>query len=151
MTEFKFNLRGEWKGSRDGIGLVKTHGLETDISVDPSMKGRGIGTNPDELLISALASCYMITLGIRLAKEKIEYDCISIDTEGTVTKKDGLHFDRVVHRPVISVPYTITPEVRKQLLSAIHEAEKDCMIGKAVRGNVNVSVEPTFKTTEVLN
>ncbi|RYM06152.1 hypothetical protein EWH99_03430 [Sporolactobacillus sp. THM7-7] len=146
MTDFTFTLKGEWKGSWDGTGLIRTKGIETDISVDTSMKGRSIGTNPDELLLSALASCYMITLGIRLEKEQLAYDHISIRTTGVVTKKGGLHFEKVVHKPVIFVPGKMTQKRQEQLLKAVRQAEQDCMVAKAVYGNVRVTVEPVFET-----
>ncbi|WP_100487445.1 OsmC family protein [Sporolactobacillus pectinivorans] len=146
MERFTFNLKGNWKGSWDGQGHVKTKGIDTDISVDPSMKGAGIGTNPDELLLSALSSCYMITLGIRLGKEEISFDHLSIESEGIVTKKGGLHFDKVIHRPVIFLDREVTDE--SKLRSAIYQAEQDCMVAKAVRGNVRIEIAPVFKTVE---
>lgn len=146
MTEFTFRLKGSWTGSWNGNGHIKTGKLKQVVSVDPSMGGSGIGTNPDELLLGALGSCYMITLGIRLDKEKITYDHISLQSEGIVTKQGGLHFDRVLHRPVIFLPEEPTDEQRAELLFCIRQAERDCMIAKAVRGNVHIDVQPLFKT-----
>ncbi|WKB35087.1 OsmC family protein [Terrilactibacillus sp. S3-3] len=133
MTHYVFQLKGSWKGSWDGKGEIETNGLSSPISVDRSMRGLGIGTNPDELLISALASCYMITLGIRLKKESIAYQNIEINTEGTVTKKDGLHFEKVVHQVVIFLEQEPSQSLAEKIMAAARQAEKDCMIAKAVR------------------
>jgi len=144
MTDFHFELNGSWTGSWDGEGKIQTNGLSSAISVDPAMSGKGIGTNPDELLISALASCYMITLGIRLKKEKIAYHRIDIHTKATVTKKGGLHFENVTHYPTIRLAEPLTKLLNDHLTTCIHKAEQDCVIAKAVKGNVKVTVEPTF-------
>ncbi|MFT8317972.1 MAG: OsmC family protein [Sporolactobacillus sp.] len=146
MKDFTFNLNGSWQGSWDGKGRIHTNGLETAIAVDPSMNGSGQGTNPDELLLSALASCYMITLGIRLNKEGIDYDHVSIRSVGIVTKKDGLHFEKVTHYPVIYLNRQPSEDsLRDKLLAAVHRAEMDCMIAKAVHGNISISIEPAFE------
>lgn len=145
MTDYLFKADGQWKGTWDGEGHIRTGNLDTAISVDPSMKGAGTGANPDELLLSALASCFMITLGIRLNKEDISYSNLSIQSEGTVTNRGGFHFDRVVHHPVVTVPGPLNDVLRTRLTSAMKQAEKDCMIGKAVNGNVRIDVIPVFK------
>jgi peroxiredoxin-like protein len=146
LTDFTFHAGGCWRGSWDGSGRIKAGNLENVISVDPSMGGAGTGTNPDELLLSALSSCYMITLGIRLHKENIVYDHISIQSEGSVTKKGGLHFESVTHRPIICLSGQITDHLRERLSFCIRQAEKDCMIAKAVHGNVRIDVAPRFET-----
>ncbi|MET1248162.1 OsmC family protein [Sporolactobacillus sp. STCC-11] len=147
MTDFHFTLKGEWTGSWDGKGKIQTNGLAAAVSVDSAMSGQGVGTNPDELLISALASCYMITLGIRLKKEKIAYDRIEIRTEAVVTKKGGLHFEKVTHCPIIYFPQTLTDALEEHLNTCIRKAEQDCVIAKAVKGNVRISVEPNYVST----
>lgn len=145
MTDYFFKTDGNWDGSWDGHGRIRSENLNSAISVDPSMHGSGTGANPDELLLSALASCYMITLGIRLDKEKISIAGISMHSEGTVTNHGGLHFEQVAHQLVITVHETLTPSLRRQLVAAVKQAETDCMIGKAVRGNVHILVSPVFK------
>ncbi|MCO7126709.1 OsmC family protein [Sporolactobacillus shoreicorticis] len=144
MTDFHFELNGSWSGSWDGEGKIQTNGLLSAISVDRAMSGKGVGTNPDELLISALASCYMITLGIRLKKEKVTYRHIEIQTKATVTKKGGLHFEKVTHYPTVYLTEPISDALTEHLNTCIHKAEQDCVIAKAVKGNVAISVEPTF-------
>ncbi|MCI1882079.1 MAG: OsmC family protein [Sporolactobacillus sp.] len=144
MSDYVFRLKGRWKGSWDGRGQIQVKNLASAISVDSSMKGMGIGTNPDELLLGALASCYMMTLGIRLDKEKIAYERLLISSELVVTKQGGLHVERVIHRPVVELAEKPTEALRDRLKCAIRQAEKDCMIAKAVRGNVRITVEPIF-------
>ncbi|BBN98432.1 OsmC family protein [Sporolactobacillus terrae] len=144
MTDFHFKLKGTWNGSWDGSGQIKTNGLSTVVSVDQSMSGKGIGTNPDELLLGALASCFLITLGIRLDKEKIAYDHIAIQTQGVVTKRGGLHFEKVIHQPTIYLLKPFDETGTDRLEYCIHRAEQDCMIAKAVKGNVQIDIEPKF-------
>ncbi|MFT8361852.1 MAG: OsmC family protein [Sporolactobacillus sp.] len=144
MKAIEFSLTGCWHGSWAGCGHVQTKTLDMSLAVDPSMGGTGGGTNPDELLLSALASCYSITLGIRLDKEGIDYHHISIQSKGIVSKANGLHFERVIHYPTIHLNRQLNDHLREKLLSCIHKAERDCMIAKAVHGNLQLTIEPNF-------
>ncbi|WP_010631341.1 OsmC family protein [Sporolactobacillus vineae] len=145
MTDYLFKADGQWHGSWGGEGWIRTEHVDSVISVDRAMNGSGTGANPDELLLSALSSCFMMTLGIRLDKEKIAYSTMSIHSEGTVTNRNGLHFNQVNHYPVITVSGPLTQQLRQQLNDAVRQAEKDCMIAKAVYGNVAIQVTPVFK------
>lgn len=145
MKDFTFTSNGSWHGSWNGGGQIQTKSFETGLAVDSAMGGTGAGTNPDELLLSALASCYVITLGIGLDKEGIDYHHISIHSRGIVTKMGGLHFEKVIHYPVIHLNRQPSEHLREKLLACIHHAELNCMIAKAVHGNLKIDIEPTFE------
>ena len=63
MHELPFQVELEWSGAgREGAGRIVTEDLELELSTPASMGGRGVGTNPEELLVCAVASCYAATL-----------------------------------------------------------------------------------------
>ncbi|MGH2951399.1 MAG: FAD-dependent monooxygenase [Solirubrobacterales bacterium] len=63
MRDLSFDIELRWTGTGgDGIGEIRTEDLVFDLSAPKSMGGRGVGTNPEELLVSAVSSCYSATL-----------------------------------------------------------------------------------------
>ena len=57
MHELAFEAELEWSGSgREGTGRIVTDDLVLEYSTPKSMGGRGKGTNPEELLVCAVAS-----------------------------------------------------------------------------------------------
>lgn len=144
--DYTFQLSGEFKGGRQGLGHIKTAGYDHTLSIGKEMNGPGEGTNPDELLIGALASCYLITLSIGLEKQNIPYDQIKIHTKGTVTEDGGLHFKEVIHYPVVVISQaSMDQELEKTITEAMYRAEKNCMIAKALKGNVEILIEPAIE------
>ena len=49
-----------WQGGRNEVGEVIGDVINEQISIPSSLEGTGIGTNPDELLVSAASSCYIL-------------------------------------------------------------------------------------------
>ncbi|MTT30525.1 hypothetical protein GMB86_00665 [Terrilactibacillus sp. BCM23-1] len=142
MTSFTFHAKGSWHGSWTGQGEIHTQGFHEKIAIDKSMNGLGMGTNPDELLLSALCSCYMMTLGIRLNHDNIPYENIQINSKGIVKKKDGLHFEKIELYPVLILKEKPTEQFEKDLYEMMYHAEFDCMIAKALKNNVTISINP---------
>jgi len=140
--KYLFTVNGKWQGSRNDVGSVRSKGFETAVSVDASMSGPGVGTNPDELLISATQSCYMITLAYLLSNKSLSYQYMNVHSEGVVSDEGGLHFESITHYPTIVVDKDLSEEAQEAILKAAYEAEETCMIGNAVKGRVEVSVKP---------
>jgi peroxiredoxin-like protein len=140
---YTFTVNGEWQGARDAVGTIGSKGFETKISVDTSMNGPGIGTNPDELLIAATQSCYMITLANILTKKGLPYTSMKVRSEGIVSEEGGLHFEAITHYPSIYLTKEASDEIAEAVKKAAFKAEEKCMIGNAVKGRVKISVQPT--------
>lgn len=148
MKEHRFQLKGEWEGGRGGVGAIDVGGLKTDVSLTESMNGKGIGTNPDEMLVGSVTTCYMMTLGIRLASNNIQYKKMTVDSEGVVIEDEGLRFDRIVHYPTIVLAEDTDAKTIDTVTDLAYEAEMHCMIGNALRGNVDIQVEPKVITEQ---
>lgn len=144
MSTYHFHLNGEWRGGLHGEGEIEAGSLKSSISVPKEFRGPGIGTNPEEMLIGSAATCYIITLASRLEKNNISVSHLSIQTEGVLTKVGGLHFTDIIHRPKVLLVSTSTEEDVKKATALSFEAEESCMISKAMRGNVEFTVEPTI-------
>jgi len=134
-----YQVNGSWSGDKYSVGHIKSAALSTEVSIPENLNGPGVGSNPEELLLAAAASCYLITLSAILSNRKVSYLRIELSSEAFMENDKGLRLDRIVHRPTIIVDDT-HPEVDVATL-ALH-AEHACMVSSALRGNVSVDVEP---------
>ncbi len=115
-------------------GSVTAGALTLAFSSAPALGGRGMVTNPEELLLSALAACFVQTWAIFLAKLKVPIE--RPELEGSCT----LGADPAGGYRVAS--YELKPHVPKHLLEArgadiertLQLAEKYCIVSRAVRG-----------------
>ncbi|UOF88781.1 OsmC family protein [Fodinisporobacter ferrooxydans] len=146
MKQHQFTLTGKWQGGRNGQGTIVTNGLETTVSAPLNMNGLGIGTSSEEMLLGASATCYLITLGLMLQKRNIDVEELTIQSQGILVEDPVLRYDRIIHRPIIIIKEN-DPEMIQQAQTIAILAERNCMISAAIRGNVDVQVEPTVTSS----
>lgn len=134
-----------WPGGRNAVGELRAERLQTKISIPPEMDGPGVGTNPDEMLLGAAATCYLITLADLLARSKVAVERLTMMSEGVVDVTNGVYtYKKIVHKPVIALPVTFSERDQKMALRLAQKAESTCMISKAIRGNVAITLEVTL-------
>lgn len=133
-----FHSVTKWSGGFNGEGTLKAPGLETRYSLPPSFHGKGIGTNPEELLLAAASGCLAVTLGIILDKQSIATAEISIESE---MKLDGLRVDSISHSLSIALKTPTTQAIREKIEVAITRAEAMCLVANSMKGNVKTHIE----------
>jgi peroxiredoxin-like protein len=138
----RFSINGTWTGDRNGSGIIQSSGgLNTAVSAPKEFDGPGIGSNPEELLISSANTCYMITLAAMLSNRKIKVEKLEVVSDGVLDKEDGkLKFQEIIHRPVIEIKSeeNVTVENLQELTV---RAEKACFISNTLRNSIDFSVE----------
>jgi len=135
-----------WKGGRDGRGdVTPAHsGEQIDIAVPPEFQGPGGATNPEELLTSAITGCYSITFGIVAANRRLPITNVKTDAVGTVEQQGAsFTYKSIVIRPTITLDGSATDEQVAAAEEMAIKADAYCIVTNAVRGKVEVSVEPT--------
>lgn len=140
-----YHVSVQWQGGRDGHGTVTTEAsrLALPLAVPPEFLGAGGGTNPEELLTSAVAGCYTLTLGIIGANRKLPIVNISSEVTGTVEQNGpNLTFKRIVVKPTIIVTSDATDAQIAVVTEMAHKADNYCIITNAIRDKVEVVVEP---------
>jgi peroxiredoxin-like protein len=143
MSEHRFHLTAYWQGGLHGEGQISVGNLQSAVSVPKEMNGPGVGTNPDEMLVGAAATCYLITLGAMLANRRLALTELRLESEGIVVMEgNSPRFSKIIHRPVIVMENDATEEQVQTAVALAERAEKACMISKAIRGNVDVVVKP---------
>ncbi|MEY8745220.1 OsmC family protein [Bacillales bacterium AN1005] len=144
-----FHLKAVWNGGRNSEGHIDAGGLKSVISI-PQEMGAGTGTNPDEMLLGAAATCYVITLAAMLERSDITPHELTLESEATVDVTNNIFtYERIVHRPriVLQADATESDEMKAERLA--HKAEESCMISRAVAGNVIIETEPVIVKASV--
>ncbi|MGN7175289.1 hypothetical protein BK139_22710 [Paenibacillus sp. FSL R5-0490] len=145
MAEHHFHLKAHWPGLRNDVGEIETGGLITKVSIPPEMNGPGIGTNPDEMLLGAAATCYIITLAAMMERSRIEKDDLTMESVGVVDVTNGvITYRKIIHRPVIVLKADADEKHLALARKLAQKAEASCMISRAIKGNVEVKLEETI-------
>ncbi len=153
MAELNFAVDLLWSGTgREGVGEIHAHDRTIDFSAPDSMGGRGVGTNPEELLVSAVSSCYTATLFGTLRRARLPVASVMVDAGGSVTGFPGhARFDRIAVRPTILGG---DPLRQAEYEAAAVLAHDRCLIGHTLApevtyevGSVQVRREPTPPST----
>jgi peroxiredoxin-like protein len=146
MAEHHFYLKANWPGLRNDVGEIEAGNLVTKVSIPPEMDGPGVGTNPDEMLLGAAATCYIITLAAMMERSQLEKITLSMESEAIVDVTKGVFtYKKIIHRPHIILK-TNASERDIQLAKKLAEkAETSCMISRAIQGNVEMELEVTIE------
>jgi osmotically inducible protein OsmC len=130
--------RAVWRGGlKDGKGTVSTDsGVLKDTPYDFRMRFESApGTNPEELVAAAHASCFSMALSLFLAQEGMTAE--SIDTRATVTLEEvgggfavtASHLDTTVRIPGAD---------RAKFEKAAEGAKSGCSISKLLNARITM-------------
>lgn len=142
MADHLFHLKANWPGGRNDVGRIDAGNLKTEVSIPPEMDGPGVGTNPDEMLLGAAATCYIITLAAMMERSKLDKVALTMESVGVVDVTNGvITYKKIIHKPHIILEADATERDYSLALKLAEKAEDSCMISRAIRGNVEVELE----------
>ncbi|MFB4169860.1 OsmC family protein [Virgibacillus sp. JSM 102003] len=142
MAEHHFQLKADWPGGRNSTGSIEAGNLQTKISIPPEMDGPGIGTNPDEMLLGAAATCYLITLAAMIERTNLPLKEMGLESEGIVDVTDGvITYKKIIHKPTVALKENAEKTDYKKLHKLVEKAETSCMISRALKGNVEIELQ----------
>ena len=134
-----------WQGGlQKGTGSFRGQtGLGGNYSFNSRFQD-GSGSNPEELLAAAEASCYSMALSLSLEKEG--FTPTSVETAAACTiEKVGEGFK--ITRMQLTVQATV-PNIDDAKFQAIALATKEgCPVSGALKGNVQIDLTATLATT----
>jgi peroxiredoxin-like protein len=138
-VDLSFGVEVTWSGTgRAGAGELQTDDLVLELSAPESMGGRGVGTNPEELLIGAVSSCYTATLFAALRRAQLPVDSLAVGAIGTVTGFPGhARFARIVVSPTVAGGDVARQTEYEAAAAAAHER---CFIGRSLAPEVAYEV-----------
>jgi organic hydroperoxide reductase OsmC/OhrA len=151
----EFTARIDWKGAESGPTTdYKSYSRDYDILIEgrPVIKGSAappfLGTddryNPEDLLLSSLSACHMLSYLALCARKNVIVTKYHDDAWGKMEMKDGnIRFTEVILRPNV----VITPESKlEKAMRLHHDAHSTCFIAHSV--NFPVLNEPTITHAE---
>ena len=132
----KRTAKAHWEGDlKEGKGELTTQSgilTKTNYSFKTRTTDGEVGTNPEELLAAAHASCFTMAVGAALTQKGAQ--AIALNTEAILTM-EGLR--------IASVHLVITGVVAGMEAAAFEaitkDAERNCIISKAL--NISISSE----------
>jgi peroxiredoxin-like protein len=132
MSDLEFSITATISGiGKDREGVISVDGQELRFSAPASMGGKGVGASPETLLISAVTSCYSLTLLAYLQKRQLKTDRVVIGTKGVVAGfPQKLVYTKITVNPVI---HGGDPERQKEYRDAAATALDRCFIGQTVK------------------
>jgi peroxiredoxin-like protein len=139
MAELTFTSKLTWSGGRLSRGLVEAGGEVFGFSVPASMGGLGAGTNPEELLLSAVGSCYTATLAATLEAGHLPAASLKVRVDGRLSDYPG----RSARVSTITVNPTfagVEPGRSADYESAAGKARERCFIGSHLDPQVDYRV-----------
>jgi peroxiredoxin-like protein len=144
MSEEKhiFELRSVWIGNSDGDGRIMADAGSIEYGVPASLGGKAGRSNPEEMLLAAVASCYSITYALLAERRSLPVAEIHVDASGVVERQPdrSLKFTSIHLRTKVRMDGGDEAQ-RKAVLEAAQRAEKYCLISRALQGNVEITVE----------
>ena len=130
-----------WEGGlKDGKGIVSTgSGALSDNPYGFGMRFEDKpGTNPEELIAAAHASCFAMALSMVLGEDGLTAD--SIDAKATVTleEKDG---GFAVTKSHLDVTMTIPGADEARAMKAAEGAKANCPISKLLNAEITMDAK----------
>jgi peroxiredoxin-like protein len=142
MSQHTFYLKADWPGLRNDVGTIETKNLQTKVSIPPEMDGPGVGTNPDEMLLGASATCYIITLAAMMERNQLSKVSLTMESEGIVDVTNGvITYQKIIHRPKIVLNHDASIKDLTLAQRLAEKAESSCMISRALKGNVEIDLQ----------
>jgi lipoyl-dependent peroxiredoxin len=134
------NAVAVWEGKlRDGKGSFKAQSgaFSGSFSFGTRFEGKK-GSNPEELLAAAHASCFSMALSSGL--EKAGHPATRIETRAAVTIEtvDGAP---KITRSVLEVRGKVDGLDEAAFTQAAESAKKNCPVSKAIQGNVAITMD----------
>src|ERR1700736_1504816 len=129
-NERKYRVVAWWTSGQTGIAKSDSAPNPIHFTAPPQFGAVEARWTPEDLLMTALASCFTTTFHAIAAYSKFEYTDLAVEAEGTVSKTDtGYGFNKIVIRPNLTIA---SEEHRQRALSLLHKAKTLCLISRAV-------------------
>lgn len=147
MCTLGARVKTTWTGAMKGQGRIEGDRLDAPVAIPNELGGTGEGADPKTLLVSSAATCYLMTLVAILQNRKLPVSDLTLVSEGTDPKQADF---TIGHQIRVSLTPETTQEQIDQALSALHQADKACVIGNVLkRANVKINVEGSVSIAEI--
>lgn len=140
MTPFPHTYRVSLTGRARGHGELRTGGVQPlPIAAPPEFGGPGDAWSPEALLLAAVESCFLFTLQAVARHARLEFDDVTVDTEGIVDRRDGVtRFTDILLRVALTVPAGTDHERARHLLE---KTERTCLVSASLATPIRLETD----------
>ena len=138
----RFTSSASWVGDGLGCGNVKIPQGDISFAIGGSRKlgGCGVGANPEEMFLAAVAACFVNTWAIFLAKLKVPYPQPSVRVEGDLGPDPAGGFKLLKAIVHAAVPASLLAADRERVEKTLSLSEKYCIISKVAKAAMPIEV-----------
>ena len=140
----KYRVVAWWTSGRTGMAKSDSAPYAIHFTAPPEFGGLDGRWTPEDLLLSALASCYTTTYRALADYSKLAYTDLEVEVEGMIRKTEsGYSFSAIVIRPYLTI---CDEEEQARALHLMQKAKTLCLISRAL--SVEQKLEPRVKVGE---
>lgn len=143
MKPFRFSSATQWRQGEHALAIASGRPM-ISVGAPPEFKGRDAGVwSPEELLVSAAASCLTITLAGVARARGVELERVDVEGVGRVEQAPQGGFQFVAIELLVEVE--ASGEHPHAIQALVEEAERRCIVSRAL--DVPVSVRLVLART----
>jgi len=138
----RFTASASWVGDGLGCGNVKLPQGDVSFPIGGSKKlgGCGVGANPEEMFLAAVAACFVNTWAIFLGKLKVPYPQPSVRISGDLGPDPAGGFKLLKAIVYAVVPTSLLASQREQVEKTLTLSEKYCIMSKVAKAAMPLEV-----------
>lgn len=143
-TAHSYRVVAWWSSGKTGLAKSDSAPSAIHFTAPAQFGGLEGRWTPEDLLLSAVASCYTTTFRAFADYSKLDCSDLGIEVEGTVKKTDsGYAFTEIVIRPTLTIS---DEQDQARALRLLAKAKSACLVSRAL--SVDQKFEPRVQTSE---
>jgi organic hydroperoxide reductase OsmC/OhrA len=128
--EHRYRVIAWWTSGRTGLAKSDSAPNALHFTAPPQFGGLEGRWTPEDLLLTAVASCYTSTFRVVADYSGFEYSDLQVEVEGTVHKIDsGYSFNAIVTRPSLSI---LHEEDSRRALQLLKKTQELCLVTRSL-------------------
>ena len=129
-NEHKYHVVAWWTSGQTGFAKSDSAPNAIHFTAPPQFGGLEGGWTPEDLLMTAVASCFTTTFHVIAGYTKFEYTDLEVKAEGTVSKTgNGYSFSEIAIRPSLTIP---NEDKRERAINLLQKAKALCLVSRAL-------------------
>jgi peroxiredoxin-like protein len=126
----KFRVVAWWSSGQTGIAKTDSAPNAIQFTAPIAFGGLEGRWTPEDLLLSAVASCFTTTFQAVAAYSKFEYTDLEVEVEGIVGKlSSGYGFQQIVIRPKLTIA---NEESQRHALDVLKKVKSLCLVSRSL-------------------
>lgn len=140
MQPFPHHYDAHLAGGPTGHVRLSTAGLPDISAAAPKdFDGPGDAWSPEQLLLAAVETCFLLTLRAVAGMSKLEFTALDVTIDGVVDRQNGVtRFTEIILRPRM----TVAPGTdHDRALRVMEKSEKACLVSASLSTPIRLEPE----------